>query len=213
MVMHSLSPDVEYNEPPVVGSLSRASRRRSASPMSTTSPDGQQLDIGLLYDRHGGMVYRRVRRFYSTEEAEEVVQEVFLRLMSTSSTFRGESAVTTWLYQVTTRHCLNRLRNARRRRELLDHHGAPSWGQPIAPARQEARVFLDQVWATLDEEQLLIGTYHFVDGMSHAAIAELMGVSRRTVGNRLQALRDKVEAAAEPKPRADEPDDSTGGTP
>ena len=145
MVMHSLSPDVEYNEPPVVGSLGPAPGRRSASTMSTPTQDGPQLDIGLLYDRHGGMVYRRVRRFYSTEEAEEVVQEVFLRLMSTKATFRGESAITTWLYQVTTRHCLNRLRNARRRRELLDEHGTPSWGQPIAPARQESRVFLDQV--------------------------------------------------------------------
>ena len=47
--------------------------------------------------------------------------------------------------------------------------------------------------------------------MSHAAIAELMGVSRRTIGNRLIALRQRVEAAAEPKAQASDDDDSTAG--
>jgi RNA polymerase sigma-70 factor (ECF subfamily) len=168
------------------------------SKMSTPAGDDPSLDIGELYDRHGAMVLRRVRRFYRGDEADEVLQEIFLRLLTTKASFRGEAAVTTWLYQVTTRHCLNRLRNARRRRELLDEHGAPAWGTPIAPPRQEARVFLEQLWSTLDEELVLIGVYAYVDGLSHAAIAELLGVSRRTVGNRLQTLAELVQAASEP---------------
>lgn len=215
MVMHSLSPDVESpeDEAPltVVGSRSRPGPDRRASAMTQANDTPVGLDIGELYARHGGLVYRRVRRFYSAEEAEEVVQEVFLRLLSTKASFRGESSVTTWLYQVTTRHCLNRLRNAKRRRQLIDEHGTPAWGMPVAAARQEARVFLEQLWSQLDEELVVIGVYYFVDGLSHGAIAELMGVSRRTIGNRLLAIRDAVEAASEPKAPASS--GAEGGTP
>lgn len=215
MVMHSLSPDAdpppEVAPLPVVGSRSRPARGRRASVMTQANETPARLDIGELYDQHGGLVYRRVRRFYSAEEAEEVVQEVFLRLLTTKATFRGESSVTTWLYQVTTRHCLNRLRNAKRRKELIDHHGTPEWGMPVSAARQEAKVFLEQLWAQLDEEHVIIGVYYFVDGLSHGAIAELVGVSRRTIGNRLLAIRDAVEAASEPKAAAGS--SAEGGTP
>ena len=44
----------------------------------------------------------------------------------------------------------------------------------------------------------MIGIYHYVDGMSHAAIAELLGVSRRTIGNRLASLTEAVQEASQP---------------
>ena len=192
--MVSLS-SCEITAGPVVRFAPARHRRPPVSAMDEAAPS---LDLGELYARHGAMVLRRIRRFYSADEAEEVLQEVFLRLLSTKATFRGESAVTTWLYQVTTRHCLNRLRNARRRRELLDEHGQPDWSSPIAPAKQEAKLLVNQLWQHLDEELVMIGIYHYVDGLSHAAIAELLGVSRRTIGNRLASLTEAVQEANQP---------------
>ncbi len=111
-----------------------------------------------------------------------------MRLMSTTSSWRGESALTTWLYQVTTRHCLNRLKGARHRQGLLERLGDPDWALPAPAPSQEATVFLDQLWRDLDDELAMVGVCYFVDDMSHAAIAELLGCSRRTVGNRLARL-------------------------
>lgn len=177
------------------------SSRRGSSPTGTTStvvwhvssdPRSRELDLGEVYRRYGGVVFRRILRFYDRQTAEEVLHEVFLKVMKTDASFRGESSVVTWLYQVTTRHCLNRLRNERRRTELLETYGDPGWGMGAQPAQQEAAMFLDQLWNQVDEDLMLIGVYHFVDGMPHHEIARVMGVSRRTVGNRLDALREKV---------------------
>jgi RNA polymerase sigma-70 factor (ECF subfamily) len=153
-----------------------------------------------MYREHGGMVLRRIRRFYQGHEAEEVLQEVFMRIMTTHAVYRGESSRITWLYRLTTRYCLNRLRDARRREELLDEFGPPSWGVGVAGPQQEARVFLDQLWRTLDAELAVIGVYHFVDGLSHAEIADMIGVSRRTVGNRIGTLQQLARQAAGNKP-------------
>jgi RNA polymerase sigma-70 factor (ECF subfamily) len=135
---------------------------------------------------------RRIRRFYPAQEAEDVLQEVFVRAMEKLGTFRGDSSPVTWLYQLTTRHCLNRLRDEKRRTELWDAHGDMFWAPAVTEPAQERNALLKQLWRTLDEEIVLIGIYYHLDGMSHAEIAEIVGVSRRTVGNRLAEL----EAAA-----------------
>ncbi|TNE91399.1 MAG: sigma-70 family RNA polymerase sigma factor [Deltaproteobacteria bacterium] len=166
----------------------------STSAMSQRVPP--TLDVGALYERHGGVVYRRILQFYPRQQAEEILQEVFVRVLATQHQFRGDSHPATWLYQLTTRHCLNRRRNERRRRELLGCYGDPSWACPVTPASQETVAFLEQIWRELDEETLEIAVYTYRDGLSQADIAELMGISRRTVGNRLTALTERARAAA-----------------
>lgn len=156
-----------------------------------------KLDIAELYRRHGGLVLRRVRRFYTDEEANDVVHEVFLRAMDKLDTFRGDASPGTWLFRLTTHHCLNRLRDQKRRRELLAEQGDLGWWRPTAAAAEQERIVLTrELWADLDEELALVGVYHYVDGMSQNEIAELIGVSRRTVGNRLEALETLVRAKA-----------------
>lgn len=153
-------------------------------------------EIDALYRRHGGVVLRRIRRFYRDPvESEDVLQEVFVRVMDKLSTFRGDSSMTTWLYQLTTRHCLNRLRNEGRRRELLLQEGGVDWSAPTRDASQEREVLFRSLWKVLDEDLVEIGIYYHLDGMTHDEIARIVGVSRRTVGNRLVELESQAKAA------------------
>ena len=156
--------------------------------------DGPPLDIDALYRQHGRMVLRRIRRFYPRDEADEVLHEVFERVLVKAATYRGDASPVTWLYQVTTRHCLNRLRDHSRRRELLEQSGPPPWVTPHVASNAEASTFLGQLWRSLDPDLAEIGTYYFVDGMTHAEIAQLLGASRRTVGNRIAEISAHARA-------------------
>mgnify|MGYP000129381072 CR=1 FL=1 len=149
-----------------------------------------------LYRRYVGVVRRRVGRFYDDPEAADVVHEVFEKVLQVGHSFRGGSSVRTWLYQVTTRHCLVRRRNARRRRELFEAYGAPAWSLPIRDPSAETVTFLNQLWRTVDPELAEIGVYYYVDGMRQADIGELLGVSGRTISNRLATLAEAAAAAA-----------------
>lgn len=164
------------------------------SPCPHECPIAPPLDIHALYTRHGGLVRARVRRFYAGPEADDVVQDIFIRAMEKWHTFRGDSSPATWLYQLTTRHCLNRLRDEKRRQELLADEGAPWWGEATAPARQEATALLGQLWNKLDEEVVMIGIYYHLDGMTRDDIATLLGLSRRTIGYRLTALSEAAQS-------------------
>ena len=164
--------------------------------MNLASPTAE-LDVASLYQRYGGLVFRRVRKFYSAEVAEEVMAEVWARVVASAHTFRRDSSPATWLYQLTTRHCMNRKRDAARRAELLAKHGQPAWGRAVSPASQEDWTLLRQIWRSVDEELVMIGMYHYQEGMSQAEIAELLGCSRRTVGNRLDTLKLQLQQKAE----------------
>jgi RNA polymerase sigma-70 factor (ECF subfamily) len=138
---------------------------------------------GALFQQHGHLVYRRALRILgSRADAEEATQEVFIRVMRGLDRFQGRSQVTTWLYHVTTNYCLNLLRDRARRRELMEEHAAePADEIPSSPEWLALRRLL----ARADELQARAAIYVFVDGMSHEEAAELLSVSRRTVGNLL----------------------------
>ena len=155
-----------------------------------------QVEVAGLYRRHAARVHRWVRRFECPGDAEEVVHEVFVKVLERLDQFRADASPTTWLYRVTTNHCLNRLRDRGRRAELWDQHGADLWWSPVAQAEQETAAFLRQFWRTLDDALVEVGIYYFIDGMTHAEIARIVDCSERTVGNRLERLRDAARQAA-----------------
>ena len=157
---------------------------------------GSAPDIANLYTRFGPMVYRRILHFYSQNEAEEVLHEVFLLVMEKLSSFRADASPSTWLYRIATNHCINRLRNQSRRRELLKEHREDLWYASCQGADQEEIAFLKELWKNLPEELVQIGVYYYVDGMTHAEISRVMSVSRRTVGNRLEELKNKARQSA-----------------
>ena len=150
------------------------------------------MDVAELYRRYAPMVLRRVLRFFPRDEGEEIVHEVFLRVVERGESFRADASPTTWLYRVTTNHCLNRLRDDARRGELWREHGPWSAPPAIQEPAQEARVRLRDFWGALDDDLLAVCVYYYVDGMSQDEIARVVGCSRATVGNRLAALREHV---------------------
>jgi RNA polymerase sigma-70 factor (ECF subfamily) len=140
------------------------------------------MDLQALYDRYASVVYRRARRLLGDEQtAKDACQEVFLRLLDAMPEFQKASPVT-WLYKVTTNHCLNLLRDTRRRRDLLATQ-APA-AAPTLPAAS-----LPDLLRGFPEALQEVAIYYFVDEMSQDEIAELLGVSQRTVSNRLSEFR------------------------
>jgi RNA polymerase sigma factor (sigma-70 family) len=176
--------------------VARLAARRRGAPVRLIPFPRRSLDVDGLYRRHSGVVFRRARRFFDEEEAREVMHEVFLKVIEKQHTFRAEASPTTWLYQMTTNHCLNRLRDRKRRAEKLELNAELPWLKPSGPADAETAVFLEQLWTDLDEELVAIAVYYFIDGMTHSEIAEVAGTSRRTIGNRIEEIRRLATKAA-----------------
>ncbi len=142
-------------------------------------------ELRALYVELAPAVHRRALALLADEsEAWDVVQEVFSKLVESPAAFRREARPMTFVYRITTNLCLNLLR-ARRVRARPEAPGEVA----LQPAQAEARELLLHLLDRLDERALQIATLHFFDGLTQEEIAEVVGLSRKTVGLELQKIR------------------------
>lgn len=147
------------------------------------------LDIADVYRRYGSIALRRARQILGDEhEAMEVLHEIFAALVAEPDQFHGRSQFTTWLYSATTHRCLNRLRDRRNRARLLAERVEPATAA-AGPATAEHVAAARELLLRLPDELARIAVYYYFDEMTHGEIAELVGCSRRHVGNLLDRVR------------------------
>jgi RNA polymerase sigma-70 factor (ECF subfamily) len=138
------------------------------------------------------MVQRRARQLLGSDAAaQDAMQEVFLKVLHAGDDFRREASAVTWLYRIVTNHCLNVIRDDVRHRELLVER-SPAIPPTTAPT--EDRLTLRQLLAAVPEELREIAIYYYVDQMNQDEIAQLLGLARSTVGNRLAEFRARASA-------------------
>ncbi len=133
---------------------------------------------------YGPMVYRRsLNLLGSPSEAEDAVQDIFLKAHHQSPQWDSQKLTTAWLYRVTTNHCLNILRNRKRRLRLLKEKVAPV--HPRQALSSAEHITLLQLLENAEPRQAQAAVYVYIDGMSQAESAQLMEVSVRTIANLL----------------------------
>lgn len=162
--------------------LEAATRSRSAT-----------LDVEAIYRRYGDLVLGRCRTLLRNEaDAQEVCQEVFLRLHRYRDSFRGDAKPSTYLFKIATSACLNKLRYRRRHPEdLVDELPA----SPVMDSMLEPHAVRDlvaRVLAEADEGTQDALVYHFVDGMTYAEVGELLGVSGAAIRKRIGVFRKRL---------------------
>ena len=149
------------------------------------------------------LAYRLVR---DRDEAADVTQEVFVRVMRSVVGFRGESAFGTWLHRVTVNTALTSLRKRSRRalpgREPFGMPGEESVGVVDADAGPEERAERAELLAraeaavaALPESSRTIVVLRDVEGMSTAEVAAATGLSETAVKVRLFRARERLRAS------------------
>ncbi len=131
-------------------------------------------------------------------EAEEIAQEVFLRAHRAIRDFRGDARLSTWLYAITSRLCLNRLaapagRAVRGSEDELMR--LPGLGEdPVARLeRSELEQALRRAIAELPEERRIVVVLRDFEGLAYEEIARVLGIEIGTVRSRLHRARTDLK--------------------
>jgi RNA polymerase sigma-70 factor (ECF subfamily) len=145
------------------------------------------------------VVYRRALALLGDEEqARDAVQDLFVKLHRDLDSFRGEAALLTWIYRVTTNYCLNRLRARRTAARALRSFAeqAPDGrGATSEMAKQlERRDLLRYLLGRFDRRKVQILVHLHYDGMTQAEIAGVIGVSERAVRKAIKRVSDQLDA-------------------
>jgi RNA polymerase sigma factor (sigma-70 family) len=152
-----------------------------------------------IYQRHGPALVRKARRLLSNQaDAQDIVQALFLDLFASGRT----DVDLPYLYRAVTHRCLSLLRDQKNRARLLARE-EPALRGVVRTRCDDEAIGLDliaKVLAELDARASELLVYRYFDDLSQDEIAELVGVSRKTVGKVLQDVREvvsRVRAAGE----------------
>jgi RNA polymerase sigma-70 factor, ECF subfamily len=151
-----------------------------------------------LYRAHAGRLYNLVFRMVgSAQEAEDLLQDVFLNAYRKLGSFRGDSSLGTWLYRLAVNQCLDVLRGRQskmaRVTDSLDDDGAaePAAVSPVVPTAV-SRLDLDRAIARLPQGCRAAFILHDVEGFEHNEVAKLLGVSEGTSKSQVHKARMKL---------------------
>ncbi len=143
-----------------------------------------------------------VRMLGDAAEAQDVAQEAFLRAHRGLAEFRGDARLSTWLYAIVSRLCLNRLAGSERRlarqgEETLARLADASPGPDQALERGELEEALHRAIGELPEERRIVVVLRDVEGLAYEEIAEVLELPVGTVRSRLHRarldLKEKLE--------------------
>jgi RNA polymerase sigma factor (sigma-70 family) len=167
---------------------------------------GDPRAIAMLLSGSHEHVKRFARTLCSTpEDAEDATQEALIILYRKIGTLRAAAALASWMFQIVRNECIRRTR--------LAFHRPTSTGMPepsaedAAIARLEVERIVDSV-AQLPPEQRAVLVLRDIQGLSGAATAQALGLSRAAMKSRLHRARETLHAQLG-KPRHDTNDGAT----
>lgn len=156
--------------------------------------------IEKLYAQYAGWIFNRARSIVKDEQlAWEAVQDVFIKVLESGDSFRGDSSPWTWLYRITTNHCLNMIRSQKAGDRALDGFQREQVRLSQDPQDPGYDVLMNQDWFVklmADEDEITQGIIHayYFDELSQEEIVNLLKISRKTVYKRLKKFMERARA-------------------
>jgi RNA polymerase sigma-70 factor (ECF subfamily) len=153
---------------------------------------GDEAAFRTLYRRHTPSLYALARRLIggASADAEDAVQETWIRACRRFASFRGESALRTWLSGILVNRCRELRRNA-----ATSGEASPLGETAIAPADDGLRIDLERAIADLPDGYRRVVVLHDIEGYTHEDIAQLLDIDPGTSKSQLSRARHALRAA------------------
>jgi len=166
---------------------------------------GDEDAFRRLFDLHRDKVFNLAYRYTGSHaDAEEISQDVFLKVYKKAASFRQEARFTTWLYRITVNTCLNFKRRKKIPIESLDQMQEPGPGfqEPAAPRSEnpeeiyKRRKRAELVRHALDQlpsKQRIAFIMGKFDGYSYDEISKVLGINTNAVAALMHRAKEQLK--------------------
>jgi RNA polymerase sigma-70 factor, ECF subfamily len=174
--------------------------------------NGAELAFEQIYAVFRPKIDRYLTRMVGEDEAEDLTQDVFLKVSQALATFRGESELSTWIYRIATNAALDRLRSPSFQRIAQNCSANPAiedgevetedmntwsgekipWVEPQV-YRKQMNACIQNFINDLPETYRTVLVLSEFEGLSNRTIAQILGVTLDTVKIRLYRARKKLK--------------------
>lgn len=171
---------------------------------------GDDAAFGQLVDNYQNMVYNLAYRFLNDSgEAEDLAQEVFLKVYRSLKSFKGLSTLKTWIYRITTNMSLNRIKFLQRRKKdkktqleggtddnsfsPIDYLSDTAPGPDKSVHAQDIHRRLQEALKQLSPEQQAVVILRDIEGLTYEEISSTLDINLGTVKSRLARGRLNIQ--------------------
>lgn len=158
---------------------------------------GSRDAFGELYHRYYKKVYHRCLSFTrDPDEAFDLAQEALMKAFDKLNSFRGDSSFSTWLFTITTRHCLARWKKVAKNAVVQLPKSEHQHLELAEPEGVEDRIEQERIMFrllnTLPERELQLLTLKYKDGVSIEKLQTTLDLSSSAIKMRLKRSKEKL---------------------
>ncbi|MBN2536813.1 RNA polymerase sigma factor [candidate division WOR-3 bacterium] len=160
-----------------------------------TGESGREVEpFEELYRTHRARVFSTAYRFVRNRpDAEDITQDVFVKVFRKMQDFRGDAAVSTWIYRITVNTALDFLRKRKRRQTVpIEEVGE------VAAGPSNLKHLIEGTIPKLPEGYRKVFVLHDIQGLKHAEIAEILGISEGASKSQLHRARARMRELLTP---------------
>ncbi|MEY9559993.1 RNA polymerase sigma factor [Sinorhizobium fredii] len=171
-------------------------------------PSAPDLEVfRSIMQAHNRKLYRIARSIVrNNSDAEDVLQEAYVRAFTHFSDFRGDATLTTWLARIVINEALGRLRKSRRQRKLAETHQAEIIAFPLnsnssdpekTMAQRQILDLIERLTDHLPDVYRTVFVLRVIEGLNNEETATLLGLKPETVRTRLHRARHLLKEQLE----------------
>ncbi len=165
--------------------------------ISAVEPARQTVDEGefeRIYRENRGKVFSTAYRMVGNRaDADDITQDVFVKVYKKMDTFRGEAAVSTWIYRIAVNTSLDFLRK-RKRRPTVSLEVCP---EPVAGSSILGKL-IETMVATLPAGYRKVFVLHDIQGLKHSEIGKALGITEGASKSQLHRARARLREKLAP---------------
>jgi RNA polymerase sigma-70 factor (ECF subfamily) len=193
-----------FREPATPTGLDPAAEAAKAedSALAAACQSGDLRAYERLYAQQGARMKNLARNLLGNPlDAEDAVQDTFLKVQRSINSFRGQSSFVTWTFRILVNTCHDARRKRLRKKEVAseDEAGEPLHPEPRASSSHPAlRMALERALAELTRHQRDVFLLYEVEGFHHAEIAAMLEITEAASKNTLFQAKRNLRAKLEP---------------
>ena len=165
-----------------------------------------EMEFQKIYDTYQPRILRYLVRLVGVDEAEDLSQEVFMRVNQSLASYRGEAQFSTWIYRIATNAAIDRIRSASFRHgtqevtldDLCESGTKGIWSGQELPSIEQTLLQKDRYHCfvgyikNLPLNYKIIVLLNEIEELTTLEIAEILGLSQETVKIRLHRGRTRL---------------------
>lgn len=177
-------------------------------------PRLHQLDFDTIYDEYYEKIRQYLARLTGSTEAEDLAQEVFIKIDKSLNNYRGDSSLSTWIYRIATNHAIDKIRSASYQKQLSSRAiEEESDNESVQSSPEEAAksAYAEAIESSLIKDEMNQCIRGLIDDLperyrtililkdlqelKNSEIAEILGLSLDNAKIRLHRARTKLREA------------------